>query len=283
VIARPQPALDASGVRRLVVPLAALGALAVLALLAPVVAPAPPNAIPAEGLIAAMPPSLTHPFGTDPLGRDVLSRVLHGARVSLAIGVLSVVLAAGIGATVGAVAGWLGGAVDALCMRLVDVALAIPRVLVLLVVTTLWGALPLGGLVLLLGLTGWYDVARLVRGDVRGLREREFVLAARATGVRELRILWRHVAPHVWPTLAVTATLGVANAIALEAGLSFLGLGVQPPQASWGTIIGDSNVPGGGRWWLAVFPGLGVLTSVLACNALGDALRDAFAPRQVAA
>lgn len=269
--------------RRTLVPLGALVCFALLALCAPWLAPVPPNAIPADGLIQSLPPSMEHPFGTDPLGRDVLSRMLHGGRVSLSVAFLSVALASLVGTTYGAAAGWIGGRVDTLCMRLLDVALAVPRLLVLLLVSALWGTLPLPTLVLLLGLTGWYDVARLVRSDVRGLRERDFVLAARATGVREARILWRHVVPHVWPTLVVTATLGVANTIALEAGLSFLGLGVQPPDASWGTILSDGNLPGGSRWWLTVFPGTALVLAVLTCNALGDALRESFAPRQVAA
>ncbi len=269
--------------RRTLVPLLALACFVVLALGAPWLAPAPPNAIPADGLIQSLPPTVEHPFGTDPLGRDVLSRMLHGARVSLSVAFLSVALASLVGTTYGAAAGWIGGRVDALCMRLLDVALAVPRLLVLLLMSALWGTLPLHTLVLLLGLTGWYDVARLVRSDVRGLRERDFVLAARATGVREARILWRHVVPHVWPTLVVTATLGVANTIALEAGLSFLGLGVQPPDASWGTILRDGQLPGGARWWLTVFPGAALVLAVLTCNALGDALRESFAPRQVAA
>jgi peptide/nickel transport system permease protein len=269
--------------RRIRIPLGALVCFALLALCAPWLAPVPPNAIPADGLIQSLPPSVEHPFGTDPVGRDVLSRMLYGARVSLSVAVLSVALASLVGTTYGAIAGWLGGRVDALCMRLLDVALAMPRVLLLLIVSAFWGTVSLPALVLLLGLTGWYDVARLVRSDVRSLRDRDFVLAARATGVRDARILWRHVVPHVWPTLVVTATLGVANTIALEAGLSFLGLGVQPPDASWGTILSDGNLPGGSRWWLTVFPGAAIVLAVLTCNALGDALRESLAPGQVAA
>lgn len=273
-------ALRAVSLRR---PLIAACLLASVALLAPWLSPVPPNAIPTDGLITALPPSLTHPFGTDPLGRDVLSRVLHGARVSLGIGVASVLLMLGVGGGVGALAGWCGGAIDTILMRSVDVLLAIPRLLLLLVVTALWDTLPLTGLVLLLGLTGWYDVARLVRAEVRTLRTRDFILAAQSLGVGAWRIVWRHVTPHLGGTLLVMGTLGIANAIALEAGLSFLGLGVQPPQASWGTILGDGHVPGGGRWWLTVFPGLAVVTAVLTANALADALRHRFASTQVGA
>ena len=269
--------------RRVAVPAAALLVLAGLALAAPWLASVPPNAIPADGLIASLPPSAEHPFGTDPLGRDVLSRVLDGARVSLSIAVLSVALSCLLGVVYGAVSGWCGGRVDAIASRLLDVAMSVPRVLLLLVVAALWGPLSLGWLILLLGVTGWFDVARLIRSEVRTLRDREFVLAARAIGVRETRILWRHVVPHVWPTLAVSATLGVAHTIALEAGLSFLNLGVQPPQASWGTLLTDGAVPGVGRWWLTLFPGAAIASAVLAGNALGDALRDTLAPRQVGA
>ncbi len=267
----------------MVVPLGAVVTLLVLAVVAPLISPWAPNAIPVTGVIASVGPTLAHPFGTDPVGRDVLSRVLAGARVSLGIAVLSVALATTLGTLLGALAGWLGGAVDVIAMRLLDVAMSVPRVLVLLCVSALWGALPLFGLVILLGLTGWYDVARLVRGDVRALRTRDFVIAAQATGVRDARIVWRHLAPHVWPTLVVTATLGFAHTIVLEAGLSYLGLGVQPPQASWGSILSDGTGSVTTRWWLTVFPGLAIVATVMTCNALGDALRERLTPGQVAA
>lgn len=269
--------------RRVVVPLLALLVLGTLALVAPWLSLASPNAIPTAGVISSLEPSMTHPFGTDPLGRDVLSRIIYGTRISLGIAMLSVLLATTVGVAYGALAGWLGGIIDGAAMRLLDVAMSVPRLLVLLCVATLWDGVEVSGLVLLLGLTGWYDIARLVRGEVRTLRSRDFVSAARASGVREARILMRHVIPHVWPIIAVTATLGIANTIALEAGLSFLGLGVQPPNASWGTMLADNRgALGAARWWLTLFPGLAVVTTVLACNALGDALRDALAPGQVA-
>lgn len=269
--------------RRIHVPLGVLATFVAIAIAAPWLSPWPPNAIPADGIIASIPPTLSHPFGTDSAGRDVLSRVLHGTRVSLGIALLSVLLSSTVGTLVGAISGWRGGATDMVCMRLLDVAMSVPRLLVLLCVAALWGALPLPGIVMLLGLTGWYDIARLVRGEVSALRSREFVLAARAGGLREARILWRHVIPHLWPTLAVTASLGIAHTIAFEAGLSYLGLGVQPPQASWGSILSDGTVFGGGRWWVTLFPGIAIVSAVLTCNALGDALREALAPRQVAA
>lgn len=269
--------------RGLHIPLCAVAVLLLCALAAPFLAPWHPDAVPAEGVIRSVGPSIAHPFGTDALGRDVLSRVLHGARVSLGVALLSVALATTVGALFGALAGWTGGVVDTVCMRLLDVVMAVPRLLVLLCVSALWGVLPLAGLVLLLGLTGWYDIARLVRGDVQALRNRDFVLAARATGMEERRILWRHVAPHLWPTLVVAASLGVANTIALESGLSYLGLGVQPPQASWGAILSGANGLGLTQWWLTLFPGLAIVGTVLACNALGDALRRTLTPQQLGA
>ena len=153
----------------------------------------------------------------------------------------------------------------------------------LLAITALWDRLELVSLILLIGCTGWYDVARIVRGEIRALLGRDFIVAAEASGVGRSRVFWRHLLPHLLPVLAVTATLGVANTIALEAGLSYLGLGVQPPQASWGTIMSDGAAVIDSHWWLTVFPGLAVIMAILACNALGDALRDAFAPEQVPA
>lgn len=280
----PTRASSAASVRRVAVPLIALLVLGVLAIFAPWLSLVSPSAIPSDGVISSLQPSMAHPFGTDPLGRDVLSRIIYGTRVSLGVAMLSVLLATSVGVAYGACAGWLGGVADSAGMRVLDVAMSVPRLLVLLCVAALWDGLGITGLVLLLGLTGWYDIARLVRGEVRTLRTRDFVSAARASGVREVRILLRHVLPHVWPTIAVTATLGIANTIALEAGLSFLGLGVQPPDASWGTMLADNRgALGASRWWLTVFPGLAVVTTVLACNALGDALRDALVPGQVAA
>lgn len=283
-VTAPARLRHAAATRRVVVPFIALLVLGALALLAPWLSLAPPNAIPADGVISSLEPSMTHPFGTDPLGRDVLSRIIYGTRVSLGIAMLSVLLATTVGAAYGALAGWIGGLADGAAMRLLDVAMSVPRLLVLLCVSALWDGLEITGLVLMLGLTGWYDIARLVRGEVRTLRTRDFVSAARASGVHEARILMRHVIPHVWPIIAVTATLGIANTISLEAGLSFLGLGVQPPDASWGTMLADNRgALGAARWWLTLFPGLAVVTTVLACNALGDALRDALVPGQVAA
>ncbi|MBL0169130.1 MAG: ABC transporter permease [Gemmatimonadaceae bacterium] len=264
-------------------PLAFVLMLVAIAVCAPLIAPLPPG-IPANyDALKYWPPSGAHPFGTDGFGRDVLSRVIHGSRISLTLAFAAVSLALVLGTCYGAVAGLLGGAVDRWLMRLLDVALSIPRLLMLLAVTAFWGALPLPALIVLLGTTGWFDVARLVRGEVQALVQRDFILAAHASGVPRLRVLGRHVLPHLVPLLVVSATLNVASTIALEAGLSYLGLGVPPGTPSWGNIINEGAGVIGSQWWLTLFPGLAIVTAVLACHALGDALRDLFAMDQVPA
>ena len=261
--------------------LAVLGALALCALLAPALAPYDPTAQPDIVALRGRAPSLAHPFGTDLFSRDVFSRVLFGARVSLSIGLLSVLLSITVGTAYGAIAGYVGGLVDASMMRLIDAFLAIPRILLLLVVAALWTRLPIGALILLLGLTGWFGVSRLVRAEVRSVAARDFALAARALGMRGPRLLLRHVLPNVVSPIIVAATLGVGNVIILEAGLSYLGLGVRQPDASWGNIIQDGADQIATLWWISLFPGLAILLTVLACNAVGDALRDAVDPRQL--
>ena len=251
------------------------------AVLAPMLAPYDPTAQLDIEHLQSLPPSAAHPFGTDPYSRDVLSRLIYGSRVSLAVGLGSVALAMSFGIAVGIVAGFLGGAVDTVLMRLVDAAIAVPRLLVLLIVASLWGRLGLVPLTLLMAGTGWFGVSRLVRAETMALRDREFVLAARALGVPTLRLLVRHVLPNVLAPALVAAALGIANVILLEAALSYLGIGIRPPAASWGTIIEDGAERVAELWWLTLFPGLAILVTVFACNALGDALRDAFDPRQL--
>jgi peptide/nickel transport system permease protein len=254
---------------------------ALSAVFAPLLAPYDPGAQLDIVRLPSQPPSMAHPFGTDPYSRDVLSRLLYGSRVSLAVGLGAVVLAMSFGIAVGAVAGFVGGAIDAVLMRFVDAALSIPRLLVLIMVASLWGSLGLVPLTLLMAGTGWFGVSRLVRAETLALREREFILAARALGASPARILVRHVLPNVAAPALVAATLGIANVILLEAGLSYLGIGVRPPTASWGAIIQDGAERVADLWWLTLFPGLAILVTVFACNALGDALRDAFDPRQL--
>ncbi len=254
---------------------------ALSAVFAPLLAPYDPTAQLDIVRLPSQPPSVAHPLGTDPFSRDVLSRLLYGSRISLAVGLGAVLLAMSFGLGVGAVAGFVGGAVDAVLMRFVDAALSIPRLLVLILVASLWGSLGLVPLTLLMAGTGWFAVSRLVRAETLAVREREFILAARALGASPARILVRHVLPNVAAPALVAATLGIANVILLEAGLSYLGIGVRPPTASWGAIIQDGAERVSDLWWLTLFPGLAILVTVFACNALGDALRDAFDPRQL--
>jgi peptide/nickel transport system permease protein len=256
---------------------------ALSALLAPVISPYDPN-VPLDPVgLKVRPPSPEHWLGTDGLSRDVLSRVLAGARISLSVASLSVLLAATIGTAVGAVAGYAGGAVDTLLMRTVDTLLAIPRLLVLLCFAALWPKPGVATLVVLIGATGWFGVARLVRAEVLSVRTRDFVVAARGMGAGHARVLVRHVVPQVLSPVLVAATLGVGNAVVLEAGLSYLGASVAAPQASWGNIIRDAGDEARSAWWLTVFPGVALVLTVLAVNVLADRLRAAMSPRQLPA
>jgi peptide/nickel transport system permease protein len=227
------------------------------------------------------PPSWSFPFGTDALSRDLLTRVLCGARISLSVGALAALLATTLGTAYGLVAGYLGGRVDGAMMRLLDAFMSIPRILLLIAVLTIRDRVSLAGVIVLIGITGWFAVSRLVRAEVMALRESDFVVAARALGAPVSRILWRHLLPNVAAPVIVSAMLGVANVIALEAGLSFLGIGAPLPTASWGSIFNDGVDPFSGAWWVALFPGLAIVVTVLAFNVLGDALRDVLDPRQL--
>jgi peptide/nickel transport system permease protein len=228
---------------------------------------------------ARQPPSTEHPFGTDDLSRDVLARVVSGARVSLAVAGLAVALSVTLGAGVGLVAGYLGGPVDAVLMRFVDGALAVPRLFLLLLVLAVPQRVPLAALILLIGTTGWFTTSRLVRAEVLRLREEAFVRAAEALGASRRRIIFRHLLVNTAGPLLVAATLGVGDVILLEAGLSFLGLGVQPPTPSWGGMILDARPLLEVAPWVGIFPGIAITLTVLATNLVGDALRDAIDPR----
>lgn len=230
-------------------------------------------------LAGSRPPGLGHPFGTDQLSRDILARVVAGARVSLSVALLAVGLSATIGAAVGLISGYLGGLVDAGLMRLVDGALAIPRLFILLLVLAVWERVPLLALVILIGATGWFATSRLVRGEVLRLREETYVRAAEALGAARRHIILRHLLPNTLGPLLVAATLGVGDVILLEAGLSFLGLGVQPPTPSWGSMVLDSREVLVSAPWAGIFPGLAIVITVLSANLFGDALRDAVDPR----
>ncbi|MGH7528012.1 MAG: ABC transporter permease [Gemmatimonadales bacterium] len=226
-----------------------------------------------------LPPNAAHPFGTDHLSRDVLARVVWGARISLGVAFLAVLLSITLGAAVGLVSGYWGGAVDAVLMRLVDGALAIPRLFLLLLVLAIWERVPILALVLLIGTTGWFVTSRLVRGEVLRLREESYVQAAAALGARRRRIIFRHLLPNALGPLLVTATLGVGDVILLEAGLSFLGLGIRPPTPSWGGMVLDAKAVLVTAPWAGIFPGLAIVVTVLSANLFGDALRDAVDPR----
>jgi len=256
--------------------------LCLIALFAPLLAPYSPNEqLDIVGL-KTRPPSFAHPLGTDQYSRDLLSRLLFGARISLSVAMLAVLLSATVGTAYGLVAGYLGGRVDAIMMRLLDACLSIPRVLLLVALLALWSPVPLGALIAIIGFTGWFEVSRLVRAEVLSVMQRDYTLAARALGTPGLRIVWRHVLPNVLTPVFVAATLGVANVIILEAGLSYLGIGARAPTASWGSIFFDGSDAFQTTWWIALFPGLAIIMTVLAFNVFGTALRDTLDPHQLA-
>ena len=227
------------------------------------------------------PPSWSHLLGTDQYSRDLLARVLCGARISLAVGVLAVMLSVTIGTVYGLVAGYFGGRIDNVLMRALDGMLSIPRVLLLIAILTLWNPVPLAGLIALLGATGWFGVSRLVRAETLSAKHQPYIEAARALGASHWEILMRHLLPNVATPVLVAATLGVGNVIALEAGLSFLGVGAHEPTPSWGSIFLDGVNFYADNWWVVLFPGIAIVATVLAFNVLGDALRDVLDPRQV--
>ena len=250
---------------------ALLGAMVLVALLAPYVTRYGMDVIDLAHRRAA--PSLAHPFGTDEIGRDLLTRVLFGARVSLAIGLVSAAISVGIGVTVGAVAGYVGGWVDEVLMRCTDAMLSVPRLPLLMIsAAVLSPGIPL--LILLVGAIGWMETARVVRADVQSIRTFDFVAAARALGGRSVRVVVRHVLPGVASTVAVATTLAVGRGILLESALSFFGVGVQPPTASWGNMLYQAQTTMGSEPWLGIFPGAFIFATVLCCNVIGDALSN---------
>ena len=264
--------------RAAVVGLIVIVALYLLALLTPLVAPYDPTApgdLVTERFIGV---SAVHPLGTDQFGRDVLSRLLYGARISLLIGFVAVGISVTIGTLLGAVAGYVGGVVDGAIMRFVDMMVSFPQLVLLIAIVALFQP-SIFVIVAVLGLTSWPSTARLVRGETLSLREREFVQAAEALGYSKRRIVLRHVIPNTLAPVIVAATLGIGHTIVLEAGLSFLGLGVQPPTPSWGTMVADGRLVLLEAWWLSTFPGLAIVFTVLSFNLVGDGLRDALDPR----
>ncbi len=250
--------------------------LVVLAVFAPLLAPRDPHRPDIKRILAE--PSRGYPLGTDQLGRDVLSRMLYGARVSLAVGFVSVGIATAIGIALGAAAGYHGGLIDAAIMRLVDLMLVFPRFFLLLAVLaflkpSIWTIMAV------IGLTGWMGVTRLVRAEFLALKEREFVVWSQAVGASGFRVIWRHILPNAMAPVLVAMTLGIPAAILTESGLSFLGLGVQPPYATWGNILNEGKDTIEIGWWLSFYPGVAILLTVLSYNLLGEGIRDALDPR----
>jgi peptide/nickel transport system permease protein len=272
--------LRAFGRNRLaLVGMVAIGLFYLVAVLTPFLAPYDPVH---QGDLASqrfLAPNAAHPLGTDQFARDVLSRLLYGARVSLSIGFIAVGISVTLGTLIGAVAGYLGGRADSLIMRFVDMVIAFPRLVLLITIIALFEP-SIFLIVAVLGLTQWPYVSRIVRGEVLSLREREFVQAARALGYSRRRVILRHIVPNAMAPVIVAATLGIGNTIVLEAGLSFLGLGIQPPNPSWGSMVENGRDVLLRAWWISTFPGLAIVLTVLSFNLVGDGLRDALDPRQ---
>ena len=252
--------------------------LALMAILAPYIAPYTFDGQDLSIIGQPQPPSRLHMMGTDQLGRDAFTRVLYGARISLMVGLFSALLATGLGTLIGALAGYYRGFIDALLMRFTDVVLCIPLLPLVIVLSGILRP-SVALLICIVGGLSWMGTARLVRGQFLSLREREFVEASRALGGRDNRIMFRHILPNAVGPIIVSTTLSVGGAIMLESALSFLGLGVQPPTPTWGNLLNYASPWLTGAPWLALFPGLMILITVLSVNFLGDGLRDAFDPR----
>lgn len=259
--------------------LAGAGVVALLflvSLLAAVIAPCEPNAINAWSVLS--PPSWQHWFGTDELGRDVFSRIIYGARISLKVGFVAVGIAVSIGTVVGLVSGYYSGLVDTVMMRFVDIMLCFPAFFLILAVITIREP-SIWNIMIVIGLTGWMGVARLVRAETLSIREMDYIQAARCIGCSDARIIFRHILPNAISPVLVSASLGVGGAILTESALSFLGIGVLPPTPSWGNILTSGKDYIEFAWWLSLFPGLAILVTVLAYNLLGEGIRDALDPR----
>ena len=246
------------------------------AVFAPLIAPFDPNELHLDAILKA--PCAEFPLGTDRLGRDVLSRLLYGGRVSLWVDFVAVGISISIGALLGLVSGYFGGLVDEIVMRFVDIMLCFPSFFLILAVVAFLEP-SLFNIMVVIGLTSWMGVARLVRAETLTLREREFVSAARLAGTSTWRIMTRHILPNAMAPVTISAILGIGGAILIESGLSFLGLGVQPPQASWGNMLMDGKSVIEEASWLSLFPGLAILITVLGYNLLGESLRDFLDPR----
>jgi peptide/nickel transport system permease protein len=247
------------------------------AVFAPLVAPHDPVEPNLKDILSA--PSFSHPFGTDTLGRDVLSRVIYGTRISLLVGFVSVGIAIFIGIIIGALSGYYGGIIDEVIMRFVDLMMCFPTFFLILAVIALLEP-SIWNIMIVIGLTNWMGISRLVRAEILSIKGKEYVLAAKAQGFSEARIIFRHVLPNALSPVYVVATLGIGGAILTESALSFLGIGVQPPTASWGNILTQAKDNIEVAWWLSLYPGLAIFLTVMGYNLLGEGLRDIFDPRR---
>jgi len=245
-------------------------------MLAPFITPYDPDSLDLYHVL--MPPSAGHWFGTDELGRDVFTRVVFGAKISLKVGFVAVGIAVLVGTIIGLVSAYYGGWIDSIFMRFVDIMLCFPTFFLILAVIAMLEP-SIWYIMIIIGLTGWMGVARLVRAEVLSIRERDYIMAAKALGASDFRIIFRHVLPNALSPVLVSATLGVAGAILTESALSFLGIGVQPPTPSWGNILSAGKDYIEFAWWLSLFPGLAILGTALSYNLLGEGIRDALDPR----
>lgn len=270
--ARRRLSLNRSGALGLIVVVLVAGA----AVLAPVITPYGPAD--SDLVKTLQPPSRAHWMGTDQLGRDLFTRILYGARVSLTIGLVTVGISGVIGLAVGLISGYLGGLTDVVLMRLVDVQLSFPFILLALVVNAILG-IGLQNIILTLIITGWVVYARLVRGEVLALKTLDYVEAARALGAQQMRIVARHLLPNLWTPIIILSSLQVAQFIVAEAAISFLGFGVQPPMASWGNMLNEGKTYIYNAWWMTTFPGVALVLTALGVNLVGDWLRDTLDPR----
>ena len=256
--------------KQLLAGIAIISFFSLIAILAGLISPYEPSTIDQDSLL--MPPSFRHPLGTDSLGRDVLTRMIYGSRISLSVGIIAVGIATVIGLLLGSLAGFYGGFIDSLIMRIVDVMLCFPAFFLILAVIAILEP-SIFNIMVIIGLTNWMGTARLVRSEMLSLKEREFIQAARAIGASNFRIITRHLIPHALGPVLVSATLGIGAAILLESGLSFLGLGVQPPVPSWGNILTESKSTLGIAWWITLFPGAAILVTILGFNMISEGFK----------
>lgn len=247
------------------------------AIFAPIIAPKSPYEIDLKKIL--VPPSLDHPFGTDMLGRDVFSRVIYGSRVSLLVGFVSVGISVVIGVFLGAISGYYGGVIDNFIMRMVDLVMCFPTFFLILAVIALLEP-SIINIMVVIGLTNWMGVARLVRAEILSIKTKDYVLAAKACGTSNFKIIWSHILPNALSPVYVVATFGMGGAILTESALSFLGIGIQPPRPSWGNILTQAKECIEVAWWLSLFPGLAIFLTVLGYNLVGEGLRDVFDPKK---